>query len=174
MRAGLGLLSILIAVGIIFYVAFGGPGGGYVPTVIKSGNVAQSQANQLAGKDENDIAAKDSIALVEDNPSGNNLRGLIVKQILPGGPMQTVYSLAVGDEITATGPMRVRDQNDAELAKDMVFDAFARNWPLTITRNGQELTLNPDSALTAAHPNMFAAPGATPTGNNVPQNGPSH
>src|ERR1019366_812308 len=149
MRAGIGIISILIAIAIILMVAFSGPGGGYVPTVTKAGNVANSEAAQLSGKDENGVRAQDSIALEADMP-GSKLRGLIVKNILPGGPMQTVYSLVKGDEITGTAQLSFRGDTDAELDKDLVFEAYGKNQPLVILRNGRELTLNPDSALTTA------------------------
>jgi hypothetical protein len=170
MRAGIGILSILIVIAIILMVSFSGQGGGYVPTVIKAGNVANSQASQMAGKDENDVRAQDSIALEADMP-GSKLRGLIVKNVLPGGPMQTVYGLAIGDEITGTIELSFRGDSDAELDKDLVYEAYQKNEPLVIVRNGQELKLNPNSPLTTAHPNLFGAPGAVPTGN---QNIPTH
>jgi hypothetical protein len=170
MRAGIGILSILIVIGIIMFVSFSGPGGGYVPTVIQAGNVANSQASQMAGKDQNDVRAQDSIALDADMP-GSKLHGLIVKNILPGGPMETVYGLVKGDEITGTSELSFKGDTDAELDKTLVYSAYQENKPLIVLRNGQELTLNPNSPLTAAHPNLFAAPGAQPTGN---QNIPTH
>jgi hypothetical protein len=162
MRVGIGILSILIVVAIILMVSFSGPGGGYVPTVIKAGNVANSQASQMAGKDENDVKAQDSIALVEDMP-GNRLHGLIVKNILPGGPMETAYGLKIGDEITGTAELSFKGDTDSELDKTLVYSAYQENKPLVILRNGEELKLNPSGALTSAHPGMFAAPGAVPT-----------
>jgi hypothetical protein len=164
MRAGIGLLSILIAVAIILFVAFSGPKGGYIPAVVSAGSVAQSQAQQLSGQDENGMRAQDSIAM-EEADAGGQLRGLTITAIIPTGPMATAYGLLKGDEIVQVGPMRLRDMNnDAELAKAMVFESYQRNEPLLVLRNGQELTISPDSALTANHPNLFAAPGTAVTG----------
>lgn len=168
MRAGIGILSILIVIAIILYVSFSGPHGGYVPAVINAGNSANQQAAQLAGKDQSDVRAQDSIALEPDMPA-SKLHGLIVKNILPNGPMETVYGLKIGDEITGTAQLSFKGDSDPELDKDLVYEAYGRNQALIITRNGQELTLNPNSPLTAAHPNLFAAPGAQPGGGvNVP------
>lgn len=167
MRAGIGILSILIAVAIIFIVAFSGPKGGVIPAVMQGGQVGQSEAAQLAGRDENGIPAQESITFEENSPGGQ-FRSLTVKKILPTGPMATVYGLVPGDEILQAGSYQFRGTGDAELAKDMVFDAFGKNQPLIIVRNGQEMTVNPHSALTAAHPNYFGAPGATVNNNAAP------
>jgi len=167
MRAGIGLLSILIVVAIILFVSFSGPGGGYVTTVVTKGQSAQSQAQQLSGRDDNGMTAEQSIML-EENSAGGRLHGLVVKAIMPMGPMAVTYGLVKGDEITEVGPMRMRDEQNADLMKSLAFEAYQRNWPLVIIRNGQELKLSPNSALTAAHPNYFPAPGVTPTGNNPP------
>lgn len=166
MRAGIGLLAVLIAVAIILFVSFSGPGGGYVTTVVSKGQNAQSQAQQLAGRDENGMTAAQSIHL-EENSSGGRLHGLLVKGIVPTGPMALTYGLVPGDEIVEVGTLRVRDY-DAELMRTLVYDAYGKNQPLVIIRNGQELRINPDSALTSAHPNIFAPAGTTPTGNNPP------
>ena len=161
MRVGLGLLTILIAVAIILMVSFSGPGGGYVNTVVQKGQNAQSQASQLAGVDDNGMKAQDSIVL-EESSSNGKLKSLLVKLIVPTGPMAAVYGLIPGDEIIEIPPQRVRDQTDPELAKDLVYDAYQRNWPLVVLRNGEQLTLNPQGALTKAHPNLFPGPAQQP------------
>ena len=87
MRAGIGLVSLLMVVGIILMVAFSGPHGGYVPTVLNAGNSGQQQANQISGHDENGIPVSETIALEEQDSSDGHLRGLTVKTILPTSPM---------------------------------------------------------------------------------------
>ncbi len=185
MRAGIGLLSILIAVAIILVVAFWQPHGqGYIPAVLSAGSTAQSQAQQLSSQDANGMRVEDSIAL-EESDAGGQLHGLTIKAIIPTGPMATAYGLLKGDEIVQVGQMRVRDMNnDAELAKSLVYESYMRNEPLVVLRNGQELTISPDTAMTAAHPNLFTAPGTTVTGAapgqltnsipNPPQSVPTH
>ncbi len=128
--------------------------------MVKQGQSGQSQAGQLAGHDENGMTAQASIVLEEDSSSGK-LKGLVVKNIVPTGPMATAFGLQVGDEIVEVWGQKVRDALDVELAKDQVYESYNRNMPLVILRNGQELTLTPDSPLTTAHPNLFGKPGAT-------------
>jgi hypothetical protein len=158
MRAGIGVLSLLIVVAIILFAAFHGPNGGYVPTVVQTGQTAQSQANQIAGRDQNGVPIQQTIALDEDSPNGQ-LRGLIVKQLMPTSPLATDYGLLPGDEIVEAGDYDVRG-SEPELAKDMVYQSYSSNKPLVVLRNGQKVTLTPDSALTAAHPGLFGTPGA--------------
>ena len=88
-------------------------------------------------------------------------------------PVEIVASRDQADyEITGTAELSFKGDSDSELDKSLVFSAFQENKPLIIMRNGQELKLTPNSALTTAHPNMFGAPGATPTGQV--QNVPTH
>jgi hypothetical protein len=164
MRAGIGLVSILVVTAIILMVAFSGPHGGYVPTVINAGSAGQQQAAQISGHDENGTPVGDTIALEEHDSSDGHLRGLVVKTVLPTSPMVTSYGLQQGDEITEIGGMSIRDE-DPELAKDQVYESYMRNQPLVVLRQGQQLTITPDSALTTAHPELFGKPGTTVTGN---------
>ena len=184
MRVGIGLLSILIAVAIILMVSFSGPHGGYVPTVLNAGNNAKSQAQQIAGRDENDIPVRESISLDEDTQNGR-LHGLIVKGIVPTGPMATAYGLLPGDVIVEIGPFAVKDSTDPEDMKNWVYQSYTNNYPLVIERNGQSLTLTPTTPLSQAHPGLFpAATPASPSGSppssptpapiGVPQNIPTH
>src|SRR5436309_6462897 len=140
MRAGIGILSLLVAVAIIRFVSFSGPGGGYVTTVVSKGQNAQSQAEQLSGRDENGMSAEQSIML-EERDAGGRLHGLVVKAIMPMGPMALTYGLVPGDEIVEVGQMRVRDY-DIELMKALTYEAYSKNQPLVIVRNGQELKLS--------------------------------
>jgi hypothetical protein len=172
MRAGIGVLSLLIVIAIILFAAFSGPHGGYVPTVVQTGQNAQSQAQQIAGRDENGVPIQQTITLEEDSPNGQ-MRGLVVKKLLPTGPLATDFGLLPGDEIVEAGDMDLRGQSDPELAKDMVYQSYSTNKPLVVLRNGQKVTLTPDSALTAAHPNLFGTPGAAvnqppANSNNIP------
>jgi hypothetical protein len=152
-----------VVVGIILMVAFSGPHGGYVPTVINAGNSGQQQASQIAGRDDSGTPVGDTIALEEQDSTDGHLRGLSVKTVLPTSPMVTAYGLQAGDEIIEIGGLSIRD-SDPELAKAQVYESYARNQSLTVLRAGQQLTINPDTALTTAHPNLFGKPGTTVTG----------
>ena len=175
MRAGLGLLSLLIVAAIIFYVAFGGKSGGVVGTDLKAGKEARDQVNQLGGKDENGMKADDSIVM-EEIMSGSELRRLKVVSVVPGGPMEAAYHLMPNDEIIQANQLELRGM-DPSLAKTWVITGYSSNQPLIISRNGQEMTLTPDTAITKMHPNEFGKPGTTVNPNSVltpPQAVPSH
>ena len=58
--------------------------------------------------------------------------------------------------------------SDPELAKDEVYEAYSKNKSLTILRAGQQLTINPNTALSTAHPGYFPKPGTTVTGDAPP------
>jgi hypothetical protein len=45
------------------------------------------------------------------------------------------------------------------MAKSMVIESYSRNTPLVIRRNGQEMTLNPNTPLSKDHQGLFAKPG---------------
>ena len=60
--------------------------------------------------------------------------------------MKTYYGLQIGDVIIEYGAagsmMKVRETNDAELAKAMVAEAYQRHQPLTVLRNGAPVKLD--------------------------------
>lgn len=167
MRAGIGLLTLLIGAAIIFYVAFGGKDGGVVGTDLKAGKIAQDQVNQMGGKDENGMKAEDSIVMNEIM-SGSELRRLSVVSLVPGGPMESAYGLMAGDEIVQANQLELRGM-DPGLAKSWVITGYASNQPLMILRNGQPMTLNPNTAITKYHPKDFAKPGTVVDPNSVPK-----
>jgi hypothetical protein len=163
MRAGIGLLSLLIGVAIIFYLSYGGKNGGYDGAAMKAGKEAREQASQISGRTEDNVPIADTIKLDEVDDSNGQFKRLKVLSITPGTPMDTAYGLKVNDEITRVGDMGVNDNNDAGLAKALVIEAFQRNEPLVVLRNNVETKLTPDSALTHFHPNIFGTPGTTVT-----------
>ena len=169
MRFGFGLISLLLAAGIIFYLSFGyGKHGGYEGEVLHQGKELGAQAQQLTGKDENNMSAQDSIVL-EDVMSGSELRGEKVVSLVPGGPMITAYGLQPGDQVIQAEQMDLRG-SDGSLAKTLVVESFSKNQPLVVMRNGQELTLNPvNTPLTQHHLDDFGKIGANPTNLAIPQ-----
>jgi hypothetical protein len=170
MRVGFGLLSLLLAAAIVFYISFGGKNGGYEGAVLKQGQLAQQQASQISGHTMDDVPIEDTIKLDEVD-SGGQFRRLKVISITAQTPMDTAYGLKPNDEITRVGDLGVSDNNDAGLAKALVYEAYSRNQPLVILRNGQEITLTPRTPLTFNHPDLFGAPGATvnPSAPVIPQ-----
>ncbi len=159
MRAGIGLLSILIAAAIIFYVSFGGDKGGETGATLREGKKAQEQANQLSGRDANGVPAGESIKLDAVNVDGH-LKRLKVVSVVAGGPFDAAYGLKAGDEISEIGGLDVGMNDDAGLAEAQVVEAYGRNQPLTIRRVEQKITLTPKSPLSDFHPENFGKPGA--------------
>ncbi len=164
MRAGIGLLALLIGACVIFWISFGPMGGnakhGYEGEVLTQGKNAQQQANQVSGHDENGVPVSESIKLEEVDVDGH-LRRLKVNSVVAGGPFDTAYKLRAGDEITEIGDMNVRDNDNGDLAKALVYEAYGRNQPLSVQRDGRTVKMTPDSPLTQFHPEMFGKPGAT-------------
>jgi hypothetical protein len=161
MRAGIGLLSLLIGVALIFYISFGLGKHGYEGEVLEQGKVAREEANQISGRTNDDMPIESTIQLDEVD-AGGQFRRLRVVSIVPKTPMQTCYGLLAGDEIIRVGPMGVSDNNDAGLGKALVYEAYQRNETIDILRNGQEMTLKPTSSpLSQYQPRIFGtAPGA--------------
>jgi hypothetical protein len=150
MRAGIGLLTILIAVAVIFYLSFGGKNGGYEGQVLNQGRTAESQASQFSGNNH----PEDSIVMDEEM-SGNELRGLKVTTLTPAGIMESAYGLKVGDIIIQANQLDLRG-SDAGLAKSLVIEGYDRNQPLIVRRDDKELTLAPtNTALSKTRPDLF-------------------
>lgn len=152
MRAGIGLVGLLVCVGLLMYL--------FAETqipVARVGKQAQGEAQQISGHGQDGGSAMDSFATDPDY-SGSKLRGLVVTSVTPGGAMQTYFGLQTGDRITEINGNSVNDisNSDEEMAKALAAEAFQRRQTLTVERNGQALTL-PAPAGSAA-----AAPGGTP------------
>lgn len=162
------IVGTLVAVVIILAA----PGGylDYVKQVKQSGDYARGKAEQWAGVDSSGARVSDSIQLAPF-PAEGQLRGLVVSNINPGGPMQTYYGLATGDVIIEIGPLVLTDY-DFGTARDLASEAYQRQQPLTIRREGQVYVLPRDKSTApapAAAPGAPTLPGsATPGGTAVP------
>ena len=139
MRMAFGLVSVLVTLGVIILI-FNSFSGSYTGEVIKSGQKAREEVSQIAGMDADGVKATDSISLYPEAPGGK-VDNLIVRALLPGGPMEKYYGLKVGDCIIATSEMDLRGMTDPELAKAMVFDAYAKKRELTVLRDGEKTKL---------------------------------
>jgi C-terminal processing protease CtpA/Prc len=134
-----GLVGVLVTLGVIIMImhSYTLPA---AKQAIKTKQRVESQfgSNTPEGMED----AKNSIVL-DDVMRGGHFTGLLVKSITPGGPMATAFGLAPGDVITAIGGMRLRDNDDPELARAQLFEAKMRRQPLTVTRATAELQLTP-------------------------------
>ena len=143
MRAGVGLLSLLIVAALCMYLTFGTKAHpGYDATVLDAGKKARQEASQLSGRTEDSTPISETLQLEEVDSNGQFKRMKVVS-IVAQTPMETIYGLKPGDEITRVGDMGVADNNDAGLAKALVYEAYGRNQNIVVLRNGEEMTLKP-------------------------------
>ena len=144
MRAGIGLIGLLLAVGIIFYVMFAAGGSGSAGQALKTGQAVKPQVEQIAGKDEQGRIATDSIKF----DTGKN--GIDVQSVVPGGAFEQYFGLKAGDTITMVGPLPAKDMGMDD-AKAFLLQAFQQNQDLTVRRDGAELKLPQAAAVAPNH-----------------------
>jgi hypothetical protein len=145
MRGVFGLVSLLVAVGLIVWLfsAFS------IPTV-KQGEKARVQVEQISGRGTDGVSAGDSFA-AQAQFKGGTVDSLLVTNVVAGGAMQKHFGLAAGDEIKSVNGMAIGGlANDEELAKALVTEAFSRKQSLTVRRGSQTLTLPIDPAVSVA------------------------
>lgn len=157
MRAIFGLVSLLVTVGIIMWLfsMFSIP-------AAREGKKAQDEVRQMSGRGEDGQAAIHSFK-VEPQLRGNQLQALEVTDVTPGGALAS-YGLQKGDQIIQVNGTKVGDlsNNDAELAKAQIHDAFRASQPLVVLRNGRQITLPQGDGVSPP------APGAQNTGSPAP------
>jgi hypothetical protein len=155
MRAGIGLVGILLGIGLLVWVFSETE----LPKV-KEGEKVKQQARQMAGYSQDETPAMDSF-LTDPMMKGSKLAALQVTSVTPGGAMDTYYGLKTGDEIVAVGdePIDLLSNNDDQLAKAMVVQrGYQAKLPLTVRRSGQRLVLPLPAAAAAAAATANPAP----------------
>ena len=144
MRYAFGLVSLLVAVAIIAWLM------SMQSSSLHTAAKTREQTKQMAGYDEDGTRAMDSITLDSDS-TGNKLTAVVVTDVKPTGAYARYYGLKKGDKIVQVGDQRVRDMNnDGELAKSIVQEAYQRQQQLVVQRNGKEITLPKPRNETAA------------------------
>lgn len=162
MRMAFGLAGILITIGVIVMVLNYAilP---YNQTVVKEGNKAREEAEQLSGQQDG-MRTSESVTL-EPQASGGRTTSLLVTRLVTGGPMETYFGLKRNDSIVEVSGMKVRDLNDGEMAVAQALEAYQRKGTLTVVRDGRTITLpNQTAAGTAATAGTAAAPQAPQQG----------
>jgi hypothetical protein len=128
-------LLVSVCIGLLIFAKFEIP-------VAEKGHQLQPIAQQIAGRDENGVDAGRSITY-EPDFKDNQLKGLFVKTLVPGGAMEKHYGLQVDDEITQIGELTMDtfngDQNLAEA--DVMEEGYQKGRPLTVVRNGNTMLL---------------------------------
>jgi C-terminal processing protease CtpA/Prc len=137
MRGIFGLVGLLVTLGVVIMIWHT-----YSLPAAKQAITAKKQVEQRFGSNTSEglADAKSSIDL-EDVQKGNHFDSLLVKSVTAGGPMATDFGLVAGDSIVAIGGLRTRDMNDAEEARDKLFEAKLRQTPLSVIRNGSSIEL---------------------------------
>ena len=124
MRAGLGLLSLLICGLIVAYLWTNS-----ASTATSALKTAQPTINRVTSKGPDGASSAQSANLIPYEPGGK-LLGLKVVAVTPGGAMATTYGLAPGDIILQIYGFKIGDSSSAstesfEASKDFLFiDAY--------------------------------------------------
>ncbi len=142
MRAGIGLLVILITVALMLYLYTATPGGGnasYLQTVANTKRDSEATVNVWSGKDTSGtMTVMGSIQIKEDGGK------FLVVGTLPGGPADVRYGFMTNDRIVEIGPLDVRSGVAIGSEQDLlnqIHDAYTKNWKITVERNGKRVEL---------------------------------
>lgn len=137
MRMAFGLVSVLVAIGVVVMIM-----SNYTLPAAKQAITVKKQAESRFGSNTRDglEEAKASITL-DDVLKGGRFDALQVTAVVPGGQMATEFGFMAGDTIVAIGGLPLRDLNDADIARDQVFEAKMRDQPVTVLRNNAPIEL---------------------------------
>src|SRR5437763_1763510 len=101
MRAGFGLVGLLIGIGVVvwFMYKIELP---YDQSAISAGRKATEQVNQIAGNaTDGSMRFDDSLSLTMQDNNGGKLDSILVTSVVPTGPAATYFGLKKGDVIVA-------------------------------------------------------------------------
>ena len=164
MRYAFGLVSLLVVTGIILYLFTK-----YEIPIAKKGKDAQDQVQPITGQTADGIPAKDSVQ-VDGQMVNGQLRSLLVTGVTPSGYFEQYYGLKVGDKVLQINGVDVASFGDAGMAEGQLWSAQSR--PITISRNGQTITLNVNDG-SLGHPGGSPStpttpPAPAPGGTSIP------
>lgn len=135
--AGIGLIGLLMGVGLMFYLSFGGGSNpGYVRPALEAKRDTEQLANAVSGRDAQGAPVTDSITF-EVEP-----KGVRVKTVDPQGALAKQFGLIPGDLITEIGPLAA-DQfaTSHDAARDFMQAQYARPDSWTVVRGTQRIKL---------------------------------
>src|SRR3954469_17477500 len=134
MRMAFGLVGVLVTLGVIimFMHAY------ELPAAQKAIQTKKRVESQFGSNSPEGYADAQASIVLDDAERGGKFQGLDVKSVTPGGPMARDFGFAPGDQIVAIGGQRLRDINDPEMARAMLFEAKMRRQPVTVLRGGVE------------------------------------
>jgi hypothetical protein len=156
MRGIFGLAAILVTIGVIAWI-WGSITLPQTRTALNVQKQVEPQVNVISGKSaDGRIRLDESLSLKITNGAAE------VTFVMPTGPAATYYGLKVGDRINEIGPLSVRDMmHSGGEAKDYLTDNYSKQGTITVTRDGQRLTLPQPGGAT---PPPAPAPAAQPAG----------
>lgn len=166
MRMALGLVSLLVVLGIIMLLF-----STYQAPMLKQGKSMRDDAQQLAGRDENNEPVHHAVTLDAQDRAGK-MEAAVVTSINAGSALETHYGLQKGDVILELGQVTVKGNiHSADEAKDFLLYAYQRNEPVVVLRGGERLTLPmaaPARNATAAAGPAAESPSAAVDGTQTP------
>jgi C-terminal processing protease CtpA/Prc len=139
MRAGFGLVAILVTLGVIIMIMHTYT----LPAAKQAIQTKKKVEEQFSMNTPEGMADAQASIVLDDATRGSRFNGLQVTSVVTGGPMNKVFGLIAGDQIVAIGGQKLRDPpyNDPEMARAMLYEAKLRQQPLTVIRNGEEIQL---------------------------------
>ena len=139
MRAGFGLVAILVTLGVIIWFMHVYE----LPAIKQAVQTKKKVEEQFSMNTPEGMADAQASIVLDDATKGSRFNGLQVTSVVTGGPMNKVFGLMAGDQIVAIGGQKLRDPpyNDPEMACAMLYEAKLRQQPLTVIRNGEEIEL---------------------------------
>jgi hypothetical protein len=167
--AGIGLIGLLMGVGIMFYLSFGGgTNPGTVRPALEAKRETKELVNAVSGRDANSVPVTDSITFTLEP------KGVRVKTVDPQGALAKQFGLIPGDLITEIGPLAADQFATSESdAKAFMQAQYARPDAWTVVRGTQRIKL-PEQRNVGLE--SVATPPAVPTTpeTNVESNPPAN
>jgi hypothetical protein len=161
MRGLFGLVSLLVVVAIIVWAM-----SDYTQVVSSKKASTEEQVSQIAGRDlATGGPASESAKLDLVTNSSGKPDSILITSIVPTGAYAQFYGLKRNDSILQMGELSVRDNvQSVEDATAFLMDAYQRQKPLVVVRDGNKITLPQAQPQPAPQP----APAAGKSGSNDP------
>jgi hypothetical protein len=169
LRAGFGLLALLISVFIMVWVF-----SWYTASNLPAYKNATNQANMIAGNSRSNVIGQAGTPVLADSKfapveSNGNLTGVQVTVMPTTNGLYEFFGLAPGDVVREIGPFKVGDTTltDFGTTRDWIQEAMQRQMPIVVERGGRTFKLPdekaslPAPAATPAPTGIAAAPGTT-------------
>jgi C-terminal processing protease CtpA/Prc len=170
MRAGLGLVGLLICIGVIVWIMHSAilP---HTEATLAAKKKAEDTINPIAGYSRDGSMKFSDSLQIETETKGGKIAAIDVTSVLPGGPADTDYGLKENDVIIEIGELSVKDniQTDSDAMNQIVQFGYERSAPLVIMRDGNKMTLTAHGAPKPAGQAQAKKPNASGGGDPIKQ-----